>query len=56
MLYDNTSAAGTEVFKQIVNAADDSIPYTLPQGGIKCKTGLYLDITGTNAACIIFYR
>lgn len=56
VLYDNTSAAGKEVFKQKVTGTDDSIPYTLPDGGIRCDNGVYADITGTGAEFIIFYR
>ena len=56
IVYDNTSAAGTEVFKQTVTGTDDSIPYTLPDGGIRCKNGIYVDVSGTGGQYIVFYR
>jgi hypothetical protein len=56
IVYDNTSAAGTIVFKQIVTGADNSIPYTLPDGGIRCDTGIHAVVSGTGAEYILFYR
>jgi len=56
-LYDNASAAsGTVIFKQVVTGTDDSIPYTLPDGGVGAKNGIYADIAGTGAEYIVFYR
>lgn len=56
IIYDNTSAAGNEVFKQVVTGTDDSIPYTLPDGGVRCDNGIYIDVAGTGAAFIVYYR
>jgi len=56
ILYDNTSAAGTEVFKQIVTGTDDSKTFWFGDGGIRCSTGLYADIAGTAAEYIVFYK
>jgi len=56
-LYDNASAAsGTEVFKQVVTGTNDAIPYSMPDGGIYCKNGIYADVTGTGAGYIVFFR
>ncbi len=56
ILYDNTAASGVVVFKQVVTGADDAIPYTLPDGGIRCSNGIYADIAGTGAEYVVFYR
>ena len=57
VLYDNASAAsGTEVFKQVVTGTNDAIPYSMPDGGIYCKNGIYADVTGTGAGYIVFFR
>ena len=56
IIYDNTAGSGTEVFKQTVTGSDDAIPYTLPDGGVRCSTGLYADISGTGAEFVIYYR
>lgn len=57
ILYDNaTAATGQEVFKQIVTGTNDSVPYSMPDGGIYCTNGIYADITGTGAEYIVFFR
>ena len=56
ILYDNTAASGTQVFNQKVTGTDDSMPFTLADGGIRCDTGLYADISGTGASFIVYYR
>jgi len=56
-IYDNTSAAGTVVFKQIVTGTDDSLTYWLDVG-TRCKTGIYadMDLAAGTGEYIIFYR
>jgi len=58
VLYDNTSAAGTEIFKAIVTGTDDTIHFNVPDGGISCDIGIYADITVAAGAMgyIVLYR
>jgi len=56
ILYDELSATGEEVFKQVVAGSDLSIPFVMPQGGIRCNTGIYASIAGTGAELIVFWR
>lgn len=53
-IYDNTSAAGTVLFKMIVPGASQSnhAEYNL---AIRCTTGLYADVSGTGASYIVYY-
>ena len=51
ILYDNTAASGVKVFVAVVEGAADAELYDFSVP-IKCKNGLYLDITGTGASCI----
>ena len=53
ILYDNTSAAGTKVFEGGCAGADRSQLYDFSMP-VKCKNGIYLDITGTGASCIVY--
>lgn len=54
LVYDGISAAGTVVWKGVVAAASNfgggvlNIP-------VHANIGLYLDITGAGAACLIYY-
>jgi hypothetical protein len=56
VIYDNTAASGTEVFKQVVAGADLSLPFWFSSGGIRCDTGMYCDVTGTGASYIVYFR
>lgn len=53
ILYDNTSAAGVKVFEGGVAGTTRSMLFDLPRP-VKCKNGIYLDITGTGASCIVY--
>jgi hypothetical protein len=55
ILYDNTTASGTVLVYVKVPAANHygGIVYMHP---IRCSTGIYLDITGTNASAIIYHK
>lgn len=53
IVYDNTAASGTVLFKAIVPGAEDTRYFELPR--VKATTGLYADVTGTGAAYIIHY-
>jgi hypothetical protein len=56
VLYDNASAAsGTVVFQQTVTGADESIPFSMPDGGVYCKNGLYADITTVGTMSFVVY-
>lgn len=53
ILYDNTAASGTKVYEGGAVGADLSKldAFDVP---VKCENGLYLDITGTGASCIVY--
>lgn len=54
ILYDNaTAASGTKVYEGGVAGADRgaTVVFDCP---VKCDNGLYLDITGTGASCIVY--
>ena len=54
ILYDNASAAsGVKVFEGGCAGADRSAWFEFDPG-ISFKNGLYLDITGTGASCIVY--
>lgn len=53
ILYDNTAASGTKVFEAVVAGANNAELFSF-NNSIKCDTGLYLDISGTGASCIIY--
>lgn len=55
ILYDNASAAsGTVVAKIIVDATATYEDFSA-LGGIECSNGLFLDIGGIGAECIVHY-
>lgn len=57
IIYDNASAAsGTILFKAIVPGAEDTRYFEMPQAGIRAVNGLYADVSGTDAAYIVYYR
>ena len=56
IVYDNTAGSGTIVFKAIVTGADDRDFFDLGTVRAKCDTGLYLSISGTGAATIVYYQ
>jgi hypothetical protein len=55
ILHDNTSAAGTKLIDMTVTSTENygGIMFAEP---IECKIGIYLSISGTNAATIIYYK
>jgi len=57
VLYDNTSAAsGTKAIQISALNGTTSFVDLAKLGGIKCLLGIYADITGTNAACTVWYE
>jgi hypothetical protein len=56
VVYDNTSAAGTVLFKAVALAS--TTPNGYPPNGqcIAVTKGIYADVTGAGAAYIIWYR
>lgn len=57
-LHDNASAAsGLVVAKASVAAGstESSDHGGIPDGGVVCNNGIYLNITGTNAECIVYF-
>ena len=55
IIYDSSTATGTVAFKGKVAAASNfgGIIYNYP---IEMFNGIYLDIDGTSAACIIYWK
>ena len=49
-LYDGTSASGTLVFEG--NCGTEGIDIYVPGSGIRCETGVYLDLTNTTSVTI----
>tara|TARA_R110002126_G_scaffold134222_1_gene278365 strand:- start:460 stop:753 length:294 start_codon:yes stop_codon:yes gene_type:complete len=58
IIYDNASAAsGVVLFKMVLTGALDGQYYELPEGGVRAKDGLYVDITSTaGGAYIVHYK
>jgi hypothetical protein len=58
IIYDNASAAsGTVVGKSVVDAGlTEGSDLVCPEGGVYCQNGLYLDIGGTGAEAIVYFR
>ena len=53
ILYDNTAASGDKVFEGGVAGATRSQLFDFSRP-VKCKNGLYLNITGTGASVIVY--
>ena len=52
-----TTASGTnEVFKAVVPAGEDTKHFSMPEGGVHAENGLSCNVSGTNAAYIIYFR
>lgn len=53
-VYDNTSAAGTLLFKGSLAAAENTgyVPFNYP---VRADLGLHVVITGTGASVILYY-
>ena len=49
-LYDGTSASGTLVFEG--NCGTEGIDIYVPGSGIRCETGVFLDLTNTTSVTI----
>lgn len=56
ILYDNVSASGKVIFKQIVTGTDNAIPYWFSGGGVQVENGIFADVAGTGAEYIVYYR
>lgn len=56
VLYDNTSAAGTVITKMFAPASGSPVGYPPGATCVNVNTGIYADVTGTNAAYIVWYR
>jgi len=54
ILYDSLGASGTKVYQGGCAGATRHLPFA-PAIPIKYDTGLYLDISGTGASCLIHY-
>ena len=49
-IYDGTSASGTLVFEG--NCGTEGLDIYVPGSGIRCRTGIYLDLTNTTSVTI----
>ena len=49
-LYDGTSGSGTLVFEG--NCGTEGLDIYVPGNGIRCRTGIYLDLTNTTSVTI----
>ena len=49
-LYDGTDATGTLVFEG--NCGTEGLDIYVPGSGIRCRTGIYLDLTNTTSVTI----
>lgn len=56
-VYDNSaaSASGNIVGRLIVAGADRNANFVLPEQGVEAQNGLYLEVTGTGAAAIVYF-
>lgn len=56
IVYDNaTAASGTVLAKVVVDATATHENIMLPEQGVECLNGLYLDVTGTGAEVVVYY-
>lgn len=56
ILYDNASAAsGTVLAKVVVDATLTYADLNLPAAGVICNEGIYLDVSGTGAECVVYF-
>ena len=53
---DSAGTSGDKLFKAVVTGANDSATFTLPDGGVRADNGLSCNVSGTNAAYIIYFR
>ena len=54
VVYDNTAASGLEVAKVTAIAGEGTV-HVIFENPVICELGIYADVTGTNAAYIIYY-
>jgi hypothetical protein len=54
-IYDNTSATGT-VIQHLACAIENGTGYGVLPFRVSCATGIYAEITGTNATATVYYR
>ena len=55
ILYDNTASSGTKIWEAKIVSSDQYGGGMLPYP-IYCETGIRVDLTGTGASAIVFYR
>jgi len=53
-VYDNTAASGVVLMKGFVQGTDRTNTIALNLA-VRCKNGLYVSISGTGAAAIVYY-
>lgn len=57
ILYDNaTAASGTVLAKIVVKATDTFETAHIPDAGIDCLNGVYAALSGTGAACVVYFQ
>lgn len=55
IIYDHASAASGTVLCKVVVDAGATYEVAMPDGGIVVNNGIYLDIGGTGAECIVYF-
>lgn len=55
ILYDNASAASGTVISKVIVDATTTNAGSMPGVPVYCKNGLYLDIGGTGAECVVYF-
>ena len=56
ILYDNTAASGAKLFERSVDVSVEGFGSYIELPCVKADNGIYLDITGTGASCIVYYK
>lgn len=54
VVYDALTATGTVVAKVSIKATD-TMQHVIFENPVLCETGIYADVTGTNAEFIVYY-
>ena len=56
ILYDNTAASGTKIFEMKIDVSVEGFGRMVSVRDAYFATGIHLDINGTGASCILYYR
>jgi len=57
IIYDGVTAAGNKLFEASLDVSIEGFArYYTFEGGVKCNTGIYVDVNGTGASYIIHFK